>query len=73
MEITLDLEACGKIVMVAEIGELRSKEDVAFDRLLKALNEVARGQKELLEEIKYKNRDKGLHREFLFGETSRAS
>jgi len=40
---------------------------------LKALNDLAKGKKEMLEELKLQNRDTSIHREFLFGEASGAS
>ena len=53
--------------------EPKSREEMAFDNLLKVLNDLAKGQKEMLEEIKMQNRERTTPRGFLFGETSRAS
>lgn len=69
LEITPDKEACGQAVVVANMGEPKHKEEVAFDSLLKALNDLDKEQKEMLVEIKQQNRDKSIHHEFLFGET----
>ena len=73
LEITPDTETPGKAIVVANIGESRSKEEATFHNLLKALNDLAQGQKEMLEELKQKNRDKSIHHEFLFRDISGAS
>jgi len=55
------------------MGELPSKEEAAFNNLLKSLNDMEKGQKEMLEELKQQNQDNSVHRDFVFGETSGAS
>lgn len=73
MEITLDIEDRGKVVVKEEMGEPKRKERFAFDSLLKVLSDLEKGQKEMLDEIKMQNREQSTHQEFLFGETSGAS
>jgi len=47
--ITQDTEDKGKAVVVEEdMGEPKIKEDMAFDSLLKDMNDLAKGQKEML-------------------------
>jgi len=55
LEITLDTEERRKAVIVEDMVETRSKEGMAFDSLLKALNDLAKGQNEMLDEIKQQN------------------
>ena len=57
LEITLDTEERRKAVIVEDMVETRSKEGMAFDSLLKALNDLAKGQNEMLDEIKQQNWD----------------
>jgi len=74
LEITPDTEDRGKAVVAEEdMGEPKSKEGMAFDILLKALNDLTKGQKEMLEEIKMQNQERTTPSGFLFGETSGAS
>jgi len=74
LEITPNTEDRGKAVVAKEdMVEPKSKEEMVFDSLLKALNDLAKGQKEMLEEIKMQNRERTTPRGFLFGETSGAS
>ena len=67
MEITPDMEDRGKTTLVEDMGEPKSREEMTFDSLLKALSDLAKGQKEMLDEIEIQNR------EFVVGETSGAS
>jgi len=71
LEITPDTKDRGKAV--EDMGEPKSKEEIAFDNLLKALSDLAKGQKEMLDEIKRQNREWSTYRQFVFGETSGAS
>lgn len=73
MDITPDTEDRGKTAVVEDMGELKSKEEMAFDSLLKALSDLAMGQKEMLDEIKMQNRERSTHQEFVVGETSTTS
>lgn len=74
LEITPDTEETGKIVVrEEEMIEPKSREEMAFDSLLRALSDLAKGQKDMLEEIKSQSRDKATPRGFLCGETSEAS
>ena len=45
---------------------------MVFDSILKAINDLAKAQKDMLNEIKMKNRER-ITQNFLFGETSGAS
>ncbi len=53
LEITPDAEDGGKAVVAEEdMVEPKSREEMAFDSLLRALSHLAKGQKDMLEEIK---------------------
>lgn len=56
-----------------EMTEPKSREGMAFDSLLRALSDLAKGQKDMLEEIKSQNRERTTPRRFLCGETSGAT
>lgn len=74
MEITPNMEDRGKAVVADEdMVEPKCREEMDIDNLLKALNDLAKGQKEMLEEIKMQNRERTTPRGFLFGETFGAS
>eukprot|EP00253_Pinus_taeda_P002190 PITA_02190 len=45
------------------MGEPRIKEEATFYSLLKALNDLAKGKREMLEELKLQNRDTSIHHE----------
>lgn len=55
MEITPDPKDRGKVVVAEDMGEPKSREEITFDRLLKALSDLAKGQKEMLDKIKVQN------------------
>ena len=55
MEITPDTEDHGKAVVTEDMGEPKRREEISFDGLLKALSDLAKGQKEMLDEIKMSN------------------
>ena len=55
------------------MGESRRKGEATFGRILKALNDLAKGHNGKLERIKQHKRDMSIHQEFLFGETSGVS
>jgi len=42
LEITPDIEALEQVVVEINVGALKSKEEAAFESLLKALNDLAR-------------------------------
>lgn len=48
LEITLDTEDRGKALIIEDMGERKRREEVAFDSLVKALSDLAKGQKEML-------------------------
>ena len=48
MEITLDTEDQGKEVLVEDMGEPKGKEEMVFESLLKAMNDLAKAQKTCL-------------------------
>jgi len=73
LEITPDTKDMGKAVVAKNMGDPKSREEMAFDSLLKALNDLVKGQKEMLDEIKMQNWERSTPRGFLFGETSGAS
>jgi len=74
LEITPSTEERGKAVDgEEEITEPKSGEEMRFDSLLRALSVLAKGQKDMLEEIKSQNRDKATPRGFLCRETFGAS
>ena len=55
------------------MGESRSKGEAAFGNIFKALNDLAKGQKGMLERLKQQNRNESIHQESLVGETSGVS
>ena len=55
------------------MGDSRRKGESTFVSILKALNDLAKEQKGILEGLKQQNRDKSIHHEFLIGETSGVS
>lgn len=68
------MEKNGKAVAKEEeMIEPKSMEEMAFDSLLRALSDLAKGQKDMLEEIKSQNWDRATSRGFLCGETLGAS
>lgn len=74
LEITPDTEQRGKtMAREEEMTKPKSKEEMAFDSLLRALSDLAKGQKGMLEEIKSQSRDRATPRGFLCVETSGAS
>jgi len=74
LEITPDMEEKGKTVAgEEEMTEPKGREEMAFNSLLRALSELAKGQKDMLEGIKSQSRDRATPRGFLCGETFRAS
>lgn len=59
LEITPDTEEKGKTVVgQEEMTEPKSMEEMAFDSLLRALSDLAKGKKYMLEEIKSQSRDR---------------
>ena len=56
-----------------EMTEPKSKEEMAFNSLLRALSDLDKGQKNMLEEIKSQNRERTMPRGFLCAETLGAS
>lgn len=73
MEVTSDTNDRGNTAVAEGMGEPKSREEMALDSLLKALSDLAKGQKEMLDEIKMQNREQSTHREFVVGETFGAS
>ena len=55
------------------MGESKRKGEATFGSILKALNDLAKVQKGMLEGLKQHNRDKSIHFEFLIRETSGVS
>lgn len=74
LEITLDMEERGKAVAEEEeMAKPKHREEMDFDSLLSALSHLAKGQKDMLEEIKSHKTETGPHLEgFLRGEASGA-
>ena len=73
LEITPDKEEREKVVArEEEMAEPKRREEMAFDSLLRALSDLAKGQKDMLEEIKSQKRDRATPRGFLCGENSGA-
>ena len=60
-------------MIVEAIEEPKGKEEMGFDSVLKALNDLEKEQREMLNEIKMQNQERSTHWYFLFGETSGAS
>ena len=53
LKITPDTEERGKTMAgEEEMTETKSREEMAFNSLLRALSELAKGQKDMLEEVK---------------------
>lgn len=74
IEITPDTEERRKAVVGREeMTEPKSREEMTFDNLLRALTDLAKGLKDMLEEIKSQNRDRDTPRGFLRGETFETS
>jgi len=74
LEITPDMGGKGNTVAGEEkMTKPKCREEMAFDSLLRALSDLAKGQKDMLVEIKSQSRDRATPRGFLCGETSGAS
>ena len=72
MDITPDTEDQGKELLVEDMGEPKGKEEIVFDSLMKAINDLAKDKKDMLNEIKMQNWERSTQN-FLFGEISGAS
>lgn len=73
MEITPDIEDHGKTTVEKDMEEPKIKEEMAFDSLLKALSDLEKREKEILDAIRMKNLEQNTHQEFVVGETLGAS
>lgn len=51
------MEDLGKGVVEEDMGEPKSREEIAFDSLLKALRNLEKGKNDILDEIKIQNRE----------------
>ena len=51
------------------MGESKRKGEATFGNIFKALNDLAKGQKGMLERLKQHNKNESIHQESLVGET----